>query len=401
MDGKGEREMAHWLIPLILVGAWIGISVWLRPASPSSRPKYRSLRVASPILSLMIMLAVIGRPFAEYYRDHDWQSDALHPAILLSLGGLFLVCVYVSVGAMVYFFYRAIGNINFFAGIRVGSPGTAILMLVPVINVVAIPFVHYITYYRSMSLLPSNRVSAFSAAALAISTFLFAVVALAGDAVSRNSVLGGDIDPFSLSIVTFCSGLAAGILLTRLVSRIFKAQEAYAAHTSITAPSDAALKPVRGGMIDALRSLAVALLITVGVAAVVEPNGTASAVAMASKALTGNVTEPAASTDDALRAMAAELNKTGRQRLDEITWLDGATVESDRFVYLYSVAAERQSHENVTRFLDQIRLNITRGFCTEPSLQVFRDLNATVVYRYHYSDRTPLGEVAVANHQCQ
>lgn len=268
----GGFSITHWLILILFLGFPLGIFFWLRRRSRSSHSTYRSLRVTSPVLNFLIILAMIGKPFLEYFKDQQWQSDVIPPALLLALGGFFLICVYAAVGATAYFFYRAIENINFFVGARVRAPATAILMVVPFVNFIAMPFVHYFTYYRSMNLSPEHRVSRFNAAVLAIGAFVLLVVSLASAVLSNNTVLRSGADPLSLSIITTCAGLAAGILFTRIVSRVFKAQEAYAAHVGIIGPLNAAREPVRGGLIDNLRSCAVVFLIAIAIFGV--PNRT-------------------------------------------------------------------------------------------------------------------------------
>ncbi len=397
--------VSHLLIIILAVLLPLSIFLWLRRnSSSSSKSSYRSLRVASPVLNFFIIMAMIGKPILEYFKEHQSQADAINPAFFLPVVFFFLVCIYAAVGASIYFYYRAIENINFFAGARMRAPGTSLLMVVPVVNLLAMPYVLYFTYYRSMALLPAHHVSKIRAVALAIGTFVLLVASIAfGLASGNDAIRSDDFDSVSLSLVATCAGLAAGILYTRIVSRVFKAQEAYATYIGAVLHSDASNEAVRSGALDALRSIAVALLVGSGIFTLFSPTQASYWVASVVQTVRVKVAEPANSSptpDEHLHAMAAELTKSGRQQLDQITWLEGATAEAGRFIYQYSVSAERQPAENATHFLNQIRPNIVRGYCTDPSFQVFRDLNAAVVYRYANADRSPLGEVVVSNADC-
>ena len=84
--------------------------------------RYSSLRVTSPVLNFLVVMAMIGKPMLEYFKEHQLQADAISPTLFLPLVLLFLACIYATVGVTVYFYYRAIENINFFTGARVRAP---------------------------------------------------------------------------------------------------------------------------------------------------------------------------------------------------------------------------------------------------------------------------------------
>jgi hypothetical protein len=267
----GSLSIIHWVILILLVALPVGLFLWLR-RSKSSAPAYRSLKLTSPILTFLIVVAMIARPILDYYRSHVPQANEISPVILAPLGLFVLVCICAAVAATVYFFYRAMQNINVFAGRQVHAPMTTLLMVIPVANLVATPYIHYATYYGSMALSPAHHASRLGAAALAVGAFVLFLANLVFGAASNSSALFEEpYDAVSLSLVATFAGLAGGILYTRIVSRIFKAQEAHAERIGIIASTGKAQGSVLDGVLDGLRSIAVALLVGAAAFTLVAP----------------------------------------------------------------------------------------------------------------------------------
>lgn len=269
----GSLPLAHMVLLTFVIALPVGLFLWLRRRK-SAPTSYRSLKVTSPVLTFLIVVAMIGRPIVDYYRAHGPEANAMNPAVVVPLGLFFLASVYAAVAATVYFFYRAMENINVFAGRRVHAPMSALLMTIPVANLIATPYIHTVTYHRSMALAPARRASRLGAAVLAIGAFLL-LLANIGFGIASNSrtLLGEHYDGVSLSLVATFAGLAGGILYTRIVTRIFKAQEAHAEQIGAIAQIGPKPKrdPVSGGVVDALRSLTVAALVGAAIVTLVAP----------------------------------------------------------------------------------------------------------------------------------
>lgn len=267
----GSLSLAHLVLLIFLAGLPLGLFLFLR-RSRSAAPAYRSLGVTSPILTFLIVVAMIGRPIVDYYRAHVSEANEMSPAILVPLGLFFLVSIYAAVAATVVFFYRAVENINFFAGKRLHAPMSTLLMTIPVANLIATPYVHTVAYFRSMALSPARRASKLGAAALAVGAFFLLLANIGFGLASNNSTLAaGRYDSISLALIATFAGLAGGILYTRIVTRIFKAQEAHAGQTGVIPHTGASPGPALGGVLDALRSVAVALLVGAAVLTVMAP----------------------------------------------------------------------------------------------------------------------------------
>jgi hypothetical protein len=65
---------------------------------------------------------------------------------------LFIVSLYALVVAILLFFFRAIRNINTLSGFRLRSPYVVLFMLVPIANLIVIPYLEYFAYQRSRAL---------------------------------------------------------------------------------------------------------------------------------------------------------------------------------------------------------------------------------------------------------
>ena len=145
-------------LPLLLIAA--GILVLVLTGRPlfaggtlsARQDKFRSLAGASPVVDALIAVAVIGKPFLEHLQSNDWHSDLLGPTPLLVVVSIFVASLYVMLGAILLFFYRAIQNINYFAQRRMRAPYSALFMIIPIVNLVVIPYIQFFTFQRSRTL---------------------------------------------------------------------------------------------------------------------------------------------------------------------------------------------------------------------------------------------------------
>src|SRR3984893_9663 len=166
----GGRSVWHWLKHLAVFLVPLGAYIWSRRRQ--AKADYRSLRIVWPTLNFFLVMAFVGRPLLEHFKKHQWQSVSVPPALLFALGLFFLVCVYVSVGTSAYYFYRAMRNINFFTQARLLAPSSAWLMVVPLANMLAMPYVWGRTYYCSLALHPMHQVSKQTAGAMSMGAFV-------------------------------------------------------------------------------------------------------------------------------------------------------------------------------------------------------------------------------------
>lgn len=263
--------IAQHLPVLLLVSGLLLLLVTGRPlftdgALSTKQDKFRSLAVASPILDTLISISVIGKPFLEHLQKNAWETDLLGPTPLLFVVSVFVVSLYAMIGSILFFFYRAIQNINHFSGRQVRSPYSAFFMIVPITNLIVIPYIGYFAYQRSRALAWPHEASAFRAGLLAIAAFGLLLVSLVcgrlGDAASELVVY----DAESLMVIGILTGLAGAILTTRIVDGIARAQEAYAHEIGAQPNSGArgAFKSESRGL-DALKSGAVWVMIALAI----------------------------------------------------------------------------------------------------------------------------------------
>ena len=62
------------------------------------------------------------------------------------LVAIFIISLYALLAAVLFFFFRAIRNINVLSGERLRSPCSALFMLIPISNLIVIPYLEYFTY---------------------------------------------------------------------------------------------------------------------------------------------------------------------------------------------------------------------------------------------------------------
>jgi heme/copper-type cytochrome/quinol oxidase subunit 3 len=264
-------------LPLLLLAA--GVLILLLTGRPlltngtlSARQNtFRSLTLASPVIEALIGVSVIGKPFLEHLQKNNWQSDLLGPTPLLVVVIVFVVSLYAMIGGILFFFYRAIRNINFFSGRRVRAPYSALFMVLPIANLVVIPYVQYFTYRRSRAFAWPQQGSALPAALLVAAAFGLLLVSVICGYAGEETAEGALYDAASLMVIGTLTGLAGGILQARIVDGIARAQEAYAWRIGALGARTLAAAEPESRMRRVLQSVAVGVLVVLAVVAALNP----------------------------------------------------------------------------------------------------------------------------------
>jgi hypothetical protein len=224
-----------YLLPvwLLLLGVGLllvsGPPVLRRKALKPNLTKFKSLRATSPVLNTLVMISVVGKPFLENLRKNEW--DFIGPQIETPLVWVFIVSLYALLVAVLFFFFRAVRNINVLSGERLRSPYSALFMLIPISNLIVIPYLEYFTYQRSRALAAPERASKPRAALLVGTAFALLVASVALGLPSDDPSQPGTYDPVALLVLSLCTSCASGILTTRVINGIFEAQDTLAQRT--------------------------------------------------------------------------------------------------------------------------------------------------------------------------
>jgi hypothetical protein len=104
-------------------------------------------------------------------------------------------------------------------------------MVIPIANLIVIPYLEYFTYQRSRTLATPAHASKLRAALLVGSAFALLVASVALGLPSDDPLQPGTYDPLALLVLSFCTGCASGILTTRVINGIFEAQDWLALRT--------------------------------------------------------------------------------------------------------------------------------------------------------------------------
>ncbi len=264
-------------LPLLLLAA--GVLILLLTGRPlftsgtlsARQNRFRSLAAASPVLEALIGISVVGKPFLEHLQKNGWQSDLLGPTPLLIVVVVLVVSLYAMIGAVLFFFYRAIGNINYFNGRRVRAPYSSLFMVVPIVNLVVIPYVQYFVYRRSRAFAWPQQASAWRAAVLVIGSFGLLLASVICGYAGGEATEGALYDAASLMVIGALTGFAAGILQARIVDGVARAQEAYAIEIGALETASAASAKPESRTRRVLQSLAVCVLVTLAVLAALNP----------------------------------------------------------------------------------------------------------------------------------
>ncbi|MGH7487887.1 MAG: hypothetical protein ACREMY_20145, partial [bacterium] len=172
-------------LPVILLAAGVllliitGRPLWGGRHLAAKHTNFKSLHSTSPVLNSLIALAVIGKQFLEHLQKNNWENDRIPFELLMPLTIIFIVSLYAMLGAVIYFFFRAMRNINLFNGSKLRSPYSALLMLIPITNLITIPYLQYFTYQRSRAFAVPQSASKPRAALLAVSAFGLIVTSVA------------------------------------------------------------------------------------------------------------------------------------------------------------------------------------------------------------------------------
>jgi hypothetical protein len=265
-------------LPFLLLAAGVllllvtGRPLFTDGALSAKQSTFRSLASASPVVEALIAISVIGKPFLEHLQKNDWQSNLLSPTPLLIVVVILVVSLYAMIGGVLFFFYRAIRNINFFSGRRVRAPYSSLFMVVPILNLVVIPYVQYFAYRRSRAFAWPQQASALGAALLVVGAFALLLISVicgyAGDEIQEGAVY----DAASLMVIGTLTGFAAGILQARIVDGIARAQESYAGQIGALGSGAVvvAAKP-ESPTRRALQALSVGVLVALAAAAALDP----------------------------------------------------------------------------------------------------------------------------------
>lgn len=278
MHEASVREILIYSLPLWLL--LLGIVLLLVSGSPILRRKtldlqqtqFKSLRTTSPILNALVMTSVVGKPFLEHLRKNDWDTSVLAPQIMMPLTVVFIISLYALLVAIIIFFFRAIRNINVLSGARLRSPYSAFFMIIPIANLIVIPYLEYFTYQRSRALATPGRSSKPRAALLVGSAFALLVASVALGLPSDGPSEPGTYDPLALLVLSFCTGCASGILTTRVINGIFEAQDWLAQRTARGQETKAVATDHRKLWIETLKLDVVAVLLIVAFATAVFPS---------------------------------------------------------------------------------------------------------------------------------
>jgi len=260
-----------WLLVLgVVLLLASGPPVLRRKTLDLKQTQFKSLRTASPILNALVMTSVVGKPFLEDLRKNDWDTSFLAPQIMMPLTVIFIISLYALIVAIIIFFFRAIRNINVLSGARLRSPYSAFFMIIPIANLIVIPYLEYFTYQRSRALATPGRASKPRAALLVGSAFALLVASVAWGLPSDDQP--GTYDPLALLVLSFCTGCASGILTTRVLNGIFEAQDWLAQRTISGQETKGAATDHGKRWIETLKLDAVAVLLVVAFVTAVFPS---------------------------------------------------------------------------------------------------------------------------------
>ena len=253
-----------WLLLLGIVLLVVsGPPVLRRQALKPNKSKFKSLRATSPVLNTLVMISVVGKPFLENLRKNDWDTSFVAPQIATPLVVVFIISLYALLVAVLFFFFRAIRNINVLSGERLRSPYSSLFMLIPISNLIVIPYLEYFTYQRSRALAPPDRASKPRAALLVGTAFALLVASVAFGLPSDDPSQPGTYDALALLVLSFTTSCASGILTTRIINGIFEAQDALAQRTIGAQETKVVATHARKHWVETLKLDLVAVLIIV------------------------------------------------------------------------------------------------------------------------------------------
>ncbi len=342
-----------------------------------------------------MFICAAGAPSLEFLADPNWPSGSPHAVLATAARVVVCVCCCGALGGSLVFFHRALSNINYITGKRLLTPNDAVLAVLPGTNLMFMPLVWYDAHFHSRRLYFGPGVTRYTSIFLATAAFGLLLIAMLIEvlALVQNMADPSFKQGSSRIVVVFCAATSGALLFARIIMEIRNAQEAIAA--SWRGYSGSVMRPATpSALLELARLSAVGLLVVVGVVA-----GSMLVFDSETTVVDRSVAREA-SPEQRLQSVADRMNKAGRTQLDQVTWLVGAKVESGVFVYEYVVTINKISNAEVLSFLQKVQPNIIRSYCTDPTLSIFRELKTTLVVRYMYADRAPLGQVNVSLGDC-
>jgi hypothetical protein len=233
---------------------------------------FRSLHTTSPVLNGLIALTVIGKPYLDHLQKNNWDTAFVAPELATPLVIVFIVSLYAMLGVVIYFFFQAIRNLNFFNGSKLRSPYSALLMLIPITNLIVIPYLQYFTYHWSRVFAVPQDASKPRSALLAFSAFGLIVTSVAFGLPSDQAAAVPTYDALSSLVLTASTAGAGGILTTRIITGIAQAQDLYAQQRGLLrAEAVNATAERRYRSVEMLKSAGVGILLIAALMTVVSP----------------------------------------------------------------------------------------------------------------------------------
>ncbi|AGK56905.1 hypothetical protein HYPDE_26113 [Hyphomicrobium denitrificans 1NES1] len=265
-------------LPVFLLG--FGVLAMILTARPfligkeiaQRHARFKSLRSSSPILNGLIAVSVVGKPVLEYFQKNDWNPDILPFGLALPITLTASASVFALIGCIVYFFFRAIRNINFFSNAKIRSPYAAFFMLVPITNIIVVPYLQYFTLHRSRLIASPESASKGRAMALVFAAYALFLTGLVYGRLSDDISQSTAYDPLSLLVLSLSAGGAGGILTSRVIRSIADAQDACARGRGLLPLQECDPKAERRARLQQLlQSVTVALLVIVAAATALFP----------------------------------------------------------------------------------------------------------------------------------
>jgi hypothetical protein len=265
-------------LPVFLLG--LGIAALALTARPfligrgiaPRHANFKSLRHSSPILNGLIAISVVGKPVLEFFQKHDWNFDVLPAEFSVPITLTAITSVFALIAGIVYFFFCAIRNINFFSNAKVRSPYAAFFMLIPITNIIVVPYLEYFALYRSRLIASPETVSRWRSMTLVFSAYALFLIGLAYGRLSDDTTQSTIYDPISILVLSLSTGGAGGILTSWVISGIADAQDSCARQHGLLPIQELDPDAERGAhRRKFLQSVAIAVLLVVAVIAALFP----------------------------------------------------------------------------------------------------------------------------------
>ncbi len=258
----GTLSLFHILLIFVLfVMPVIVILLFRRRANRASSASFHSLKLTSPLLIALILIFTAVRPFLS---NSDATSGFLSTHWRDALTGLALIALAGAVVSGALFYYKALANLNFFSGRVILSPIFSLVGLIPFVNFIGLPAIQYVAYRNSLQLFPNLSISRANAALATIGAMVLTLAGVAGHEPRDIAMLLGLEDAIPIWIAGTSAGLAGGLLLSRIVSRITAAQEAYA-QSPASPPTNI------GDRKEKIQTLAIGALLALAIISLIAP----------------------------------------------------------------------------------------------------------------------------------